>query len=55
MLSTALAPAPAAAHPLGLPLFARISATGDTVTVLWNAAPADVAALSAEVEGAASG
>lgn len=38
--------APAAAHPLGLPAFARISATGDTVTVLWNAAPDDVAALS---------
>lgn len=38
--------APAAAHPLGLPSFARISATGDTVTILWNAAPDDVAALS---------
>jgi nickel/cobalt exporter len=41
-----LTAAPAAAHPLGLPAFAQVSATGDRVTVLWNAAPDDVAALA---------
>lgn len=38
--------APAAAHPLGLPSFAQIAAADDTVTIAWNAAPDDVAALS---------
>jgi nickel/cobalt transporter (NicO) family protein len=39
--------APAAAHPLGLPAFARVIATDDgSVTVVWNAAPDDVAALA---------
>ena len=37
---------PAAAHPLGLPAFAQISASGDRVIVQWNAAPDDVAALA---------
>lgn len=41
--------APAAAHPLGLPSFAQISASGDSVTILWNAAPDDVAALAGSV------
>jgi nickel/cobalt transporter (NicO) family protein len=37
----------AAAHPLGLPAFARITAGEDgTVTVVWNAAADDVAALA---------
>jgi ABC-type nickel/cobalt efflux system permease component RcnA len=38
---------PAAAHPLGLPAFARLTATaqGDAVLV-WNAAPDDIAALA---------
>lgn len=39
--------APAAAHPLGLPAFARVSVdAGGVVTVVWNAAPDDVAALA---------
>lgn len=37
---------PASAHPLGLPSFAQISAQDDRVTVTWNAAPDDVAALA---------
>ena len=37
---------PAGAHPLGLPAFAQISATDDQVTVQWNAAPDDVAAMA---------
>lgn len=35
------------AHPLGLPAFARVAATGvDEVTVVWNAAADDVAVLA---------
>jgi hypothetical protein len=30
----------------GLPAFAQVSASGRTVTVAWNAAPDDVAALA---------
>ena len=42
-----LASAPAAAHPLGLPAFAQVVASADDeVTVRWNAAPDDVAALA---------
>jgi nickel/cobalt transporter (NicO) family protein len=41
--------APAAAHPLGLPAFAQVVASGDVVTVTWNAAPDDVAALARSV------
>ena len=38
---------PAGAHPLGLPAFARVSATPDgAAQVVWNAAPDDVAALA---------
>lgn len=38
---------PASAHPLGLPAFARVAATGaDEVTIVWNAAADDVAALA---------
>lgn len=41
-----LAP-PASAHPLGLPAFAQVVASADDeVTVRWNAAPDDVAALA---------
>lgn len=40
---------PAAAHPLGLPAFAQVSAGDDTVTVRWNAAPDDVAALARSI------
>jgi len=42
--------APAAAHPLGLPAFAQVSTTDDTVTVTWNAAPDDVAALARSLD-----
>ena len=42
-----LAPAAAEAHPLGLPAFAQVVASApDQVTVRWNAAPDDVAALA---------
>jgi ABC-type nickel/cobalt efflux system permease component RcnA len=43
-----LLPATAApAHPLGLPAFARVAATGpDTVTVVWNVPPDDAAVLA---------
>jgi nickel/cobalt transporter (NicO) family protein len=45
-----LGAAPAAAHPLGLPAFARITADpAGTVTVRWNAAADDVAALAASL------
>ena len=41
---------PASAHPLGLPAFAQVVASGpDEVTVRWNAAPDDVAALARSV------
>jgi len=46
LLLALFAASPATAHPLGLPSFAQIAAAEDTVTVLWNAAPDDVAALS---------
>ena len=40
-------PAAALAHPLGLPAFAQITVTdSQQVTVAWNAAPDDVAALA---------
>lgn len=40
-------PGPASAHPLGLPAFAQMTLTGpDTVSITWNAAPDDVAALA---------
>jgi ABC-type nickel/cobalt efflux system permease component RcnA len=47
VLAALLLPAsPAGAHPLGLPAFVRLAATDThTVTVLWNAAPDDVAVL----------
>ena len=46
-VGAALAPGvPAAAHPLGLPAFAQVSATDNRVTVQWNAPPDDVAALA---------
>ncbi len=42
-----LTAAPVAAHPLGLPAFAQVVASADDeVTVTWNAAPDDVAALA---------
>lgn len=41
---------PASAHPLGLPAFAQITASAvDEVTITWNAAPDDVAALARSV------
>ena len=47
ILALAAAAQPAVAHPLGLPAFARVSATPDgTAQVVWNAAPDDVAALA---------
>ena len=46
-VAAATAAAPAVAHPLGLPAFVRIAAVDDrTVSVTWNAAPDDVAALA---------
>ena len=46
-LALAVAAQPAAAHPLGLPAFAQIVASApDEVTITWNAAPDDVAALA---------
>jgi len=42
--------APALAHPLGLPAFAQVVASGpQQVTISWNAAPDDVAALARSV------
>lgn len=42
--------APAQAHPLGLPAFAQVVASApDEVTVRWNAAPDDVAALARSI------
>ena len=48
MAAAALAAAtPAGAHPLGLPSFAQITLdAGGEATVVWNAAPDDVAALA---------
>jgi ABC-type nickel/cobalt efflux system permease component RcnA len=46
-VAAVLAPGPAQAHPLGLPAFAQVVASApDEVTVRWNAAPDDVAALA---------
>ncbi len=45
-LLVALSAGPALAHPLGLPAFAQVSAQDRSVTVAWNAAPDDVAALA---------
>jgi ABC-type nickel/cobalt efflux system permease component RcnA len=46
ILALGLPAAPAAAHPLGLPAFAQVTASDTSVTVLWNASPDDVAALA---------
>lgn len=46
VLLVALSAAPALAHPLGLPAFAQVSARDRSVTVAWNVAPDDVAALA---------
>lgn len=49
-------PAPAGAHPLGLPSIARITATGPSeVTIRWNAAADDVSALAHSLGVAGTG